>query len=160
MNYLILIILLIVLIKINSFRYYKYYKKISIECKKNDDLFGDVDQFFENQDKENFKEIIINYKKIMSNNDFNDKIFDNEPEIDDSKPLYCVIGDKNTVTKNLLYNMKKLNLKFFFFPKLLFSKEDLQDVFKFDENSEVRVYKDQELVGDLFDIYSLLYGFE
>jgi hypothetical protein len=134
--------------------------KISIRCEKNDNIFTDVDNFFQNEDKELFEDIVINYKKIISNNDSDDKIFNNEPEIDDSKPLYCVIGDKNTVTKDLLYNMKKLNLKFFFFPKLLFSKEDLIDVFKFTEDSEVRVYKDQELIGDLFDIYSLLYGFE
>ena len=94
---------------------------------------------------------------MINNNECHDIIFDNEPEIDDNKSLFCVIGNKNKETKDLLYEMKNRELKFFFFPKLLFTDYDLKYVFGFTEKSVVKVYRDQELIGDLFEIYDLFH---
>jgi len=120
----------------------------------------EIDNFFLNEDKITLANAVVNYEKKLLNSllnkfddNYNDDIFDNEPEIDDSKPLFCVIGNKNKITKNLLYDMKYNNIKFLFFPKILFSKEDLEDVFGFNNNSIVRIYKNQQLIGDLFDMY-------
>ena len=124
----------------------------------------EIDNFFQEQDEQYLLEVDNvfedRYKKeyIDQINSFTDIIFDNEPEIDDTKSLFYIVGNKDKITKDLLYEMKNLQLKFFFFPKSLFTNEILKDVFGFTENSIVRVYKDQQLVGDLFEIYDLLYG--
>ena len=117
----------------------------------NDD-YNNIDRF--NDDYNNIMKIL---KKYKNKNKLFEGLYNNEPYIDDTKPLYCVIGTKNIQTGELLFYMKKLNLKFYFFHKNMFSKYDLEYSFGFDSNTIVKTFVDTICIGDIEKTYKYIY---